>query len=291
MSGYRGFSAEELEEQYDLVKRRSNFSAAIAAQWEKRSEEFRRTAGARIDLSFGEDERDLLDLFPAASENGPVLAFIHGGYWQRGTKEMYSFIAEPFVASGVAVAVLEYNLCPSVRMSEIAPQVRRALIWLWRNADVFGFSADKVFLMGASAGAHLTAMMLSTDWTAESEDLPPDLIKAAIPVSGIYDLEPIRQSSINDALHMDVAEARRLSPVFMDQPTNTPQLVVVGGTETEEFHRQSDEYCARFGSGERDIERYSEPGVDHFDVLNRLTDRDSEFFKKMMQLIASSTSS
>jgi arylformamidase len=285
---YRCLDAEQLEQQYNLIALRPDFHTAIAADWERRSAALRDRARARLGLRFSDDPRDLLDLFLAGSGTAPVIIFIHGGYWQRGTKEMYSFIAEPFIANGIAVAVLDYNLCPTVRLPEIAPQIRRAMAWLWRNARALGFAADKMILAGASAGGHLTAMMLATDWPGVAADLPPDLVKAAVPISGIYDLEPIVHTSINHALGMDLATARQESPLFMRQPVAAPQLVAVGGAETAEFVRQSDEYHRVFCVGRDNIERHDEPDVDHFDILNRLSSEHSQFFQKTVKLIATS---
>lgn len=285
---YRGMTAAELEAEYNLIALRPDFQQAIVGPWMRRSADFRARADGRIGLGFSEDPRDLIDLF-GAGRDAALLVFLHGGYWQRGTKEMYSFIAEPFVAAGVGVAVLDYNLCPGVRISEIAPQVRRALVWLWRNEAGHRYCRDRIVLTGASAGGHLTAMALTTDWRKESGDLPDDLIKAAVPISGIYDLEPIRYTSINDAVGMDEAEARAQSPIHLGQPRPVPQLVAVGGTETAEFLRQSDAYAEKLRTEGMPAERYDEPGVDHFDVLNRWTSPDSDFFAKTMRLIREAT--
>ncbi|MFL5258619.1 MAG: hypothetical protein ACJ8AS_02620 [Hyphomicrobiales bacterium] len=125
--------------------------------------------------------------------------------------------------------------------------------------------------------------MRTIDWTAQGTGAPGDIVKAAIPISGIFDLEPIRHTSINDVIGMDAGEARRQSPLFMEQPVKTRQLVVVGATKTEEFHRQSDEYCAGLG---RQASRSSDTaGVDHFDLVNRFADAGSVFFAKPLRLI------
>ncbi len=169
---------------------------------------------------------------------------------------------------GVPVAVLNYNLCPSVRLGEIAPQIRRA-----------------VMSLHGSAGGHLTAMMMATDWPALDKNLPVDLVKGGVPISALFELEPLVHTSINDGPQMDVDEAIGESPMFIEPATDAPQLVVVGGAETEEFHRQSDEYCQKFRTATRRIDRYSVPDADHFDELNRLAEADSEFFRRSIELI------
>ena len=162
----------------------------------------------------------------------PFLLYIHGGYWQRGDKSIFSFVAEPFVRQGVSVALINYNLCPGVRFSEIAPQVRRAVAWLWQNATELSISRENFCVMGHSAGGHLTVEMMSTDWTSEAGDLPRELIKTVIALSGIYDLEPIRFVSENGGLGLDAAEAQAVSPIHRGPATDAPQLIAYGELET-----------------------------------------------------------
>jgi len=284
MSLFRGMTADELEKQYNLRARRPDFDDVVAA-WLQRSAAFREASGARCDVAYGPGERERFDLFPARQPTGDLLVYIHGGYWQRGDKSMYSFVAEPFLANGVAVAVLNYNLCPSVRLGEIAPQIRRAMVSLVGFAGALGFDKDKIHVMGHSAGGHLTAMMMATDWPAIDRALPADLMTTGVPISALFELEPLVHTSINDGPRMDVAEARRESPMSMPPATDAPQLVVVGGAETPEFHRQSDDYCAKYRTAARRIDRYSVPDADHFDELNRLAEADSEFFRRSIALI------
>lgn len=284
MNLYRGMDAQTLETQYNLRARRPDFDEVVA-RWLERCAAFRARADADLDLAYGTGERDRLDLFHGTPRGGPLLVYIHGGYWQRGDKGMYSFIAEPFQAEGVAVAVLNYTLTPAVRLGEIAPQIRRAIAWLWHNAARLGFDSDRITVMGHSAGGHLTAMMMATDWTALDADLPKNLVKAGVPISGIFELEPLVHTSINAGPGMDVAEARRESPLFLPPVTDAPQLVVDGGAETEEFHRQSDAYCEAFRTPARRMERYMVPGADHFDELERLAEPDSEVFRRALALI------
>ena len=285
MTNYRGLSAQDLEDQYDLAGRRSDFQTSIVENWLERSEAFRNIAVAELNLSFGDDPRDLVDLFSGGNKDAPLLVFLHGGYWQRGSKDMYSFIAEPFVKHGISVAVAEYNLCPSVRVGDISKQMHRLMIWLWQNAGHYDYSADKICLSGASAGGHLTAMLLSSDWTELGAGLPRNLIDSAILISGVYDMEPIRLSSINNALDLNQAESLQQSPLFKIQPFNTRQLVAVGGAETDEFLRQSSTYCSKFRTSEREIDLHIDTDVDHFDILNSWTNDSTEFFRKSCALI------
>lgn len=282
------YSDEQLEQQYNLRARRPDYDTMVVPDWMERSQRYRENStNAKIDLAYGPGERDKLDFFPGKNGNGDLLVYLHGGYWQRGDKSAYSFLADPFVRNGVSVAIVNYNLCPTVRITEITPQIRRALIWLWRNAGELDFSTSSLNVIGHSAGGHLTSRMMSTDWPKESTDLPVNMIKTGIPVSALIELEPLIPTSINDGLRMDIDEALRESPMNHPPATNAPQLVVVGGNETEEFHRQSDDYCEQIRTSERKVERYSVPNADHFDELNELADENSIFFRKVLALITS----
>jgi len=280
------YDDDGLEKQYNLRLYRPEFDSEIAPAWENRARKYRATAPCRLDLEYGSGPRDRLDFFPAeGKKDGPVVIYFHGGYWQRGNKDLYSFLAESFVKSGISLAIVNYDLCPSVRIAAITPQVRRAVAWVWRNATDLGVSRDKVFAMGHSAGGHITAMLMATDWPSLAPDLPRDLVKGGIPVSGLFDLVPLLPTSINTGVKMDVAEAKAQSPMNNPPATNAPQLVVVGARETPEFHRQSDLYAGAFATPDRLIERYDIPGSDHFDEVIELAREDSEFFQKTKAFI------
>ena len=283
MSLYRGMDADELEFQYELRSKEAYFDS-LAAEWIKRCQDFRDANEVAVDLAYGDGEREKLDLFRGA-DGGPVLVYIHGGYWQRGDKSMYSFVAEPFMAAGVNVAVINYTLTPACRLGDIAPQVQRAIGWLWHHADELRIDRDAISVMGHSAGGHLTAMMMAADWPAFDAAMPVDTVKAGMPISGIFELEPLVHTSINDGPQMDVPEAIRESPLFMEPATDAPQLVIAGGDETPEFKRQSDAYVEKFGTATRRMERHNVPHSNHFRELERLAESDSEVFVKSLALI------
>ena len=282
---YKGMDAATLEAEYNLIARRGDDFPEVAQRWINRSAIQRENTGALVDLAYGSGEREKLDWFSSGDPNGPMLVYIHGGYWQRGDKKMYSFITESFIKHGISVAVINYNLTPSVRMGQIPPQIRQSVSWLWHNASELGFSKEKLFVFGHSAGGHLTAMMMATRWSEFDPALPQDLIRGGIPISGLFELEPLVHTSINDGPQMDIAESHKESPCFNPPVTNAPQLVVVGGGETQEFLRQSDDYVTQYQTAERLMERYDVPTADHFDELERLAEDDSVFFEKCMKLI------
>lgn len=269
----------ELEKGYNVRLLRDDIPQ-VFEDWMSRSEVFRANTDGRLDCAYDEGPLDKLDLFRCGDTGAPLFVFIHGGYWQRGGKQMFSFIAEAFVQKGVDVAVIGYQLCPETDMPALVGQVRKAITWLWRNAARFGFSTERINLCGHSAGGHLTAMMLATEWSQYGDDLPNNLIKSAIPMSGLYQLEPLLHTTINDALGMDTAVANSLSPYFLQPPTDAPILVTIGGDESPQLHWQTSQFIQHWNQYSAPIETHIEPGVDHFDLANRLANSDSEIFRK-----------
>ena len=153
MSLYTGMDAATLEAEYNLGARRGvDEFAAVVEQWLARSAAHREAVNAQVDIPYGNGAREKIDFFSCGDNNNPLLVYIHGGYWQRGDKNMYSFITEAFIRHGVSVALINYNLTPSVRMGQIPPQIRQAVAWLWHNASRLGYSRDKLHIMGHSAG-------------------------------------------------------------------------------------------------------------------------------------------
>lgn len=270
----------ELEAQYNNVARRPDVDDLLQ-NWIDRSAAWREYADALLDQAYGEHERERVDLFRSGRSDAPLLVYIHGGYWQRGDKSMYSFVAQAFNAAGIDVAVVGYPLCPEVSMSALTDSIRSALAWLYRSAGKLRINRERINLSGHSAGGHLTAMGLVTNWPLLAGDLPANLLKSGIALSGLFRLQPLLPTSISTALHLTEAEITQLSPVFAPAPATIPTLVVVGGAESKQFFVQADDLVRAWSNDMRQIERYDEPGVDHFDLVNRLADPASELFRRV----------
>lgn len=280
-----GFTADELEAQYNLRRRRPDYDTAVVPRWAERSTATRSDLTCTTDIPYGSASRQKLDLFRSADAGNPLLIYFHGGYWQRGDKSVYSFLAEPFVRNGTNVIIAGYQLCPDVSITAISDQARKLLLWVWDNAVRLGVSAENLSVMGHSAGGHITGMLMGTHWAGIDPRLPVDFIKCAIPISPLNELEPIRFTSINDGIQMDSVEAASQSPMNNPPLTNAPQLVVCGEKETREFHRQADIYAREFTTPDRFMERYTVPGCDHFDELNQLANDESDLFRASLNLI------
>jgi len=264
---YREYDQEELNAQYNNRLRVPEFED-IVARWREASAEARPAPGARLDLRYGAGAREDLDFFPAPGAGGatPLLAFIHGGYWQSLSKDVFAFVAPNFTAAGIAVANIGYPLAPDVTMDELVDSVRRAVLWLSDNAAELGCDPDRLHVSGHSAGGHLTATMACIDFAEHGGR--PNLMAGGCAISGLFDLEPIQLTYLNDNLRMDRDTALRNSPVRLVRPGGPPLLLSVGGTESDEFHRQQEEFAAAWrGRGNEAIE-VPEPGMNHFTVLD-----------------------
>ncbi len=269
---YRDYDQAGLDAQYHLRLRHPDFQDHFDA-WAERSAATRQRLNARLDLAYGPSAAEALDVFvPAGAADAPLHVFIHGGYWQAFEKHDYSFVADGLVAAGAIVVVVNYALAPTVDMDEIVRQNRAAVAWTRRHAGDFGGDAERLYVSGHSAGGHLTAMLLATDWP-EFDGLPVDTIKGGLAISGLYDLEAIRLCYLNEVLGMDAATAARLSRLDM-APGSGGCIVAVGGGETDEFLRQSSSFAARWRQADAKLEELTLPGHNHFTIMNELADGD-----------------
>jgi acetyl esterase/lipase len=261
MSLYRGMDRAALDAAYNNSAAVAD-SAAIIADWDARSARLRAAHPGRLDLRYGPAERNRIDYF-AARERGPVLVFIHGGYWQMRAKETFSFLAAGPLAHGIHVAFVGYTLAPQKRLDGIVAEVRDALAWLTGHVTGYGGDPDRILLSGWSAGGHLTAMCL---------DEPT--VKGGLAVSGIYDLEPIRLCYLNEKLRLDEAEAANNSPLRRVPARSAPLIIACGGNELRELRRQSEEFVearTRAGLPGRLVPL---AGHDHFTILEELARPD-----------------
>jgi arylformamidase len=284
---YRNYGAEALYAQYNnRAMVAPDVREAHKAEQSVRTEAFV-AASKRVhpDLAYGPGARERLDLFLPQADAAPLLAYLHGGYWQWNDKEPFAFLGEQLIPAGAAFANIEYTLCPDVSLSELTNQARRAIAYLWREAGQFGYDRGRIVVCGHSAGGQLTAMMMATDWPGFAGDLPTNVVAAGLPISGIYDLEPIRLTPLNDLVGMDTAEARAQSPMFMAPPTKAPMVVVAGGAESEEFIRQAEDFAARWREHGVAAESIVPDGLDHFTVLDTLAEADHAVYNAAARLL------
>lgn len=269
---WRRYRADELQAQYS-ARAAVPDHPAIFARWRQASADYRAASGAagraRFGLSYGADEAERVDLFlPASprSEPPPLHVFLHGGYWQAMGPGDFSFVAAGANAAGDALAVLGYPLCPAVGLDGLVAAVRRGYAWLCAHADALGVDARAPAVSGHSAGGHLAALLAQS--AGDAEPAPP--VGQVLAVSGLFELEPLVHTRLNDALGLDAATARRLSPLLAPPTPAVPLTAWVGGDESAEFHRQAAAMAAHWRRGDGCAGVHAVAGANHFTVLDRL---------------------
>ncbi|MBC6981160.1 alpha/beta hydrolase [Caulobacter sp. 17J80-11] len=229
-----------------------------------------------VALRYGSGEREVMDLFEAGE--GPTVLFIHGGYWQALDRSWFSHMARGLNARGIGVAVPSYDLCPNVGVGRIVEQMRAA------GQALAAHTARSFVAAGHSAGGHLSACLLATDWAELGTPVRP--VNAAYAISGLFDLNPLVPTSINRALGLDAAEATRLSPLHWSPPAGSRLDAVVGGAESGEYLRQSRRMAERW-SAQGVTTRYEAiEGANHFTVIAGLADPDSAMVARVAELAA-----
>lgn len=255
---WRGMTRAELDAAYNNSAAVKN-SAEKLADWQERSSRVRARRNELLDRPYGPRPRNKIDIFRCGRRDAPLLAYIHGGYWQRNAKEFYACIAEGPLARGIDCAMIGYTLTPEATMTEIVAEIRTALRFLRAQGPRLGVGAARLIVSGWSAGGHLTAMAL-----AEAD--------AGMAISGVYDIEPCRLNYLNEKLHMTLEEQVALSPI-RQLPAQSPPLVVTYGTaELPELQRQSRDYHAARKAAGLPSELKPLDGHDHFSILEQLAD-------------------
>ncbi|MDC0037327.1 alpha/beta hydrolase [Alphaproteobacteria bacterium] len=271
----------EIENQYYLRGLRPNYQTKIIPNWINRSKDYSEKVKPKFNLKYGKNERNVLDLYSV--DNSKIfLLYIHGGYWQRGDKSVYSFLAEPYNNLNISVAFVNYQMCPQVKFSNIKCQIQQAITFLWKNADELDINKKNFNVMGHSAGAHLTIEMLMTDWNKINSLMPKKFINYSIAVSGIYDLIPLLQCSENKRLKLNHKEAIEESPFYRTLDLNENLLLAYGSKEPPDMQRQSIELYKKFSSLKNSISLLSIENCDHFDTVNSIGNSTSELFKKII---------
>ena len=258
--------------------------AQYFARWAEASQRARATMTCHLDLRYGDAPGEAIDLFPARKGDGSCMMFIHGGYWRSLDKKDFSFLAPALVDGGISLAVVNYDLCPKVSMDEIVRQMLRASRWLWLHAEDYGMDQDRLYAAGHSAGGHLTAMLMCAVWPVFDKQLPKDLWKGGLAISGVYDLRPLIDIEwLNVDLRLDETSAARLSPAFIPPATRAPVMTCVGGDESSEFLRQNALLGERWRSAfTGDI---AMPGKNHFSVVDGLAEQASPLFQGVRKLM------
>jgi len=255
----------------------------IFGRWTREAENYRadtlKAGRAELGLFYGDTPRQCLDLFLSeAGEAAPLAIFIHGGYWRSLDPSMFSHMARGLNAHGVAVAVVGYDLCPNVTVAAIIEQMRRACAFLWQRIG------RRMVAYGWSAGGHLAAAMVATEWPSLYPKTPADLVPAGYSISGVFDLSPLVGVSMNQDLGLTAAEARKVSPLYWPVKPGRIFDAAVGGLESSEFKRQSQSLVQAWRHSGAQT-RYQEiPGTNHFTVIDALSEPQSAITARVAEL-------
>lgn len=275
---------EEIDREYDIA---SVLDMPAYRKWLRESSaQAREDLECHLDVRFGPTLDETIDIFPAGRSNAPVLVFIHGGWWHLLSSKAVSFVARGPHAHDVTVVVTNYSLCPKVTVSEITRQSRAAIAWVHQHVAELQGNPERIFVAGHSAGGHQVAMLALTDWRGDY-DLPDDLIKGGIPVSGLFDLRPFRYSWLQPKLLLTHEVIEQQSPLFHipKQASLPPMLVTLGGDESAEFHRQSATFVDAWRASGADAKTFDQPGKDHMSAIAGFEDPESSLCRTVIDFM------
>ena len=275
------YSQNELDQQYDQRVWAKN-AVEIIKLYGTESDGVRKRIGLPETFSYGVSGSEVLDLYRCGEEQAPIHVFIHGGAWRQLSRHESAFAAEVFTNAGAHFVALDFALIPDATLPEMVTQVRRAIKWLYENSSRIGGDCERIFVSGHSSGGHLAACVITTDWSNEF-GLPASVVKGALCVSGIYDLEPVRLSARNDFLKLDIATARKLSPLRHLDHLSCPTVVAYGQYESKEFIRQAREFASAIEQKGHLQGLIEGLGHNHFEIINTLADAHSTLARMALE--------
>lgn len=276
-----GLSDAELDVAYNVrAKAGEELFARHMARYRAESERAVDGLPGRPGIVYDEASGERLDIWGTGEGLRPAFVFLHGGYWMALSRDVSSFMARGLCEQGVATVVPDYTLAPRASLEEIVRQVRASVAWVHRHGRDHGLDPERIVVAGSSAGGHLTGMTMVGGWQ-EPLGLPEDVVKAAMPISGLFDIRPITRVYVNDAVRLDLERAAALSPALLPARYRCPAVFAVAENDGEGFLEQSRSFQPEWGEGELLVV----PGRDHFDVVLDLADPGSRIGAALLGLI------
>jgi len=266
---YKEFRKEEMEFHFNPRVATPDYPR-WAEERRKASQRARASLKSWLNVPYGNSPRQGVDIFPADQPVAPVLVHIHGGYWRGGSKDDNCHFVEVFVRAGATVVLVEYDLCPSVTVTEIVRQARSAIAWVYRHISQYGADPSRLHVSGLSAGGHLVAMALAHDW--EKAGLPRRMIKGATAISGVYDLDAVLHIAVNEEIRLDPRTARENSPFLHPPLPHTPLIVAVGGAEPRGWKQMSEDFFKLCKERGVECEYLEIPDARHYSLSSLLAD-------------------
>lgn len=281
---YKQYDQHVLDKQFNNRLHVPDF-ADYFSRWKLLSSETEKKLPVVKDLQYGSLQRERLDVFPSPKPHSKTLVFIHGGYWQMLDKSMFSFIANAFSSYGVTVVLITYPMAPEVSIDHIVSSSKKAIKWVYEHISLYSGDPDKIYVTGHSAGGHLAAMLMTTDWKHLKPNLPAIVVKGTCVISGLFNLAPVRLSYLNNVLKLDEESSLCNSPLNFSPINICPLVIAVGGNETTEFNDQSKALYEAWSNKGVDIEFLQLPELNHFSIIETISDKTSVLHKAVMQLM------
>lgn len=286
MTNTKAYTREFCEAEYD-TRRTAPDADEVMARRQALCAGVSEELNAQMNIAYGPQAKQKLDVFEACGVSRGVLIYFHGGYWQRMDKKDVVFLARPFVKAGYSFVNVNYTLAPQATLDEIVIEAQAACAWTWDHIADWSGERSNIHVCGSSAGGHLAMMMASTDWPQVQAHLPADLIKGACGISGLYELEPLLLTSINDAVGLDAASATRNSPALLQPRVDGPVVLAVGSLESNEFHRQTQQLASAWAGRVGAIDILNVQGRHHFDIQMDFTNPSSTLARTVLGRMAS----
>jgi arylformamidase len=276
MTVYKHYNQEQLNNQYNNRLHVTDY-ADYFERWEKLSRQAEKEHTVIKNIFFGNHREECLDIFPAENPLAKTIIFIHGGYWYLLDKTLFHFLAPTFLKHNITTVFINYPLAPAASMDLIVSSCRHAAQWVHTNAPRFNGDPSQIYVMGHSAGAHLASMLLIEDDFS--------FLKGVIALSGLYKLEPVMLSYINDVLCLEIESAIRNSPVYSEPVNYCPLLLVAGTDETDEFKEQSSEMYSSWKPKHNCIKLLKIPGKNHYSILDAVTEKNSSLQSEIFSVM------
>lgn len=272
---------EELDAEYNVEKAVPNFLGYIKV-FQNDSIKIRKGLKDRAVVAYGPTLMERLIIYPSVNKQAPVLLFVYGGYWKSGIGDDYDFIAEVPNKAGFTVVIVTYALAPHVSLQEMVRQLRSSIAWTWHNIKKYNGNPERISVAGHSAGGHLVAMAMSTDWSTYG--IPSDIIKGFLAIRGLYDIESVAQTFVQPAIRITAEQILYTSPIRLIVPGKIRLIVAWGVMETASFRMQSEVYLKEWNKSGNKGQELIIPQANHFNILEQFTSKGI-FTKAILSLI------